>query len=211
MATSKQATEQGFKELIEEQAKQPGRCLVTLAQFDTQYETLYTNLPIDQLPKFDLQPRWGTALLDAMGKFITAVGASLALTAEDDRPGTVICLIMTDGEENSSVEWTLDGVKALVTQQREDYQWQFIFMGANIDAVSVGASMGIPQGSSISYDAANASANMGTYGAASGLIANARSGMAPDQNVFSKKDREDAMGKAAVGKKSKATSGGKKR
>ena len=89
------------------------------------------------MPKFHVEPRWGTALLDAMGEFITEIGEDLANLPEDDRPGIVICLIMTDGMENSSREWTLEGVQKLVEQQREQWNWKFIFMGANMDAVEV--------------------------------------------------------------------------
>ena len=206
MITSKEPTERGWRELIEEQATLPGDCRVTLAQFDTEYNQLYSTLPITQLPEFHVEPRWGTALLDAMGKFITDVGEGLAALPEDDRPGKVICLVMTDGMENSSKEWTLHGVRQLVTQQREQWAWEFIFMGANMDAVEVAQSMGISRGSSITYDAANATANVGTYAAASGLIANARAGAAPEDNVFSEQDRD-----AAVGKKKATSSGGRKR
>ena len=145
MIDSKEATEQGWRGLIAEQAKQPGDCQVTLAQFDTSTSTLYSNLPINQLPEFNLQPRWGTALLDATGKFITEIGARLAAIPEDDRPGKVICLIMTDGMENSagSGPWRRQEAGH---QQREQWNWEFIFMGANMDAVEVAASMGIARG-----------------------------------------------------------------
>ena len=205
MITSKEATEEGWRGLIAEQVTQPGDCLVTLAQFNTEYTHLYSNLPITQLPEFHVEPRYGTALLDATGKFITEVGASLANIPEDDRPGTVICLIMTDGMENSSKEWTLHGVRTLITQQREQWKWEFIFMGANMDAVEVGASMGMARGQSVTYDAASPVAVASAYAGASGLITNTRSGMAPEDNVFSEKDRDEAVGKK------KATSGGKKR
>ena len=68
------------------------------------------------------------------------------------RPGQVICLIMTDGYENASKEWTWAAVEALITQQREQYNWKFIFLGANIDAEQVGVRMGVPLGNSMTYD-----------------------------------------------------------
>lgn len=192
MATSKEATEEGWRGLIAEQAKEPGQALVTLAQFDNHYERLYSNLPIHQLPEFVLKPRGSTALLDAVGKFVTDIGEHLSNIPEDDRPGHVICLIMTDGAENASHEWTLDGVKKLVTKQRDEYNWNFVFLGANIDAVSVGVGMGFDRGSSITYDAANSVANVGTYAAASANITNTRSGLVAN---FTDEDRAKAMGK----------------
>jgi len=205
MITSKDATEEGWKALIEQQAKEPGRCRVSLSQFDTEYEHLYSNLPIDQLPNFTVQPRYGTALLDAMGKHITEVGEKLANIPEGDRPGIVICLIMTDGMENSSEEWTLDGVKKLVEQQREQWKWQFVFMGANMDAVQVAGSMGMSRGSSITFDANKPQAVMDSYAVASAGISNMRSGLAVD---FTEEERARAMGK---GKKATSSPGGKKK
>jgi hypothetical protein len=192
MTTSKAATEEGWRGLIAEQAKQPGRCLVTLAQFDSEYNMLYSNLPIHQLPEFVLQPRWSTALLDAMGKFITDVGEHLSNIPEDDRPGIVICLIMTDGAENASKEWTLEGVKKLVEQQQDQWGWKFIFMGANMDAVSVAGSMGIGRDSSITFDATDHASNVSTYASAGAAISNTRSGLVAD---FTDDDRAKAMGK----------------
>lgn len=118
-------------------AAEPGQCEVTLAQFDTEYEVLYPPTDIAAVPEFVVDPRGRTALRDASGRFITEVG-QLAALPEDQRPGKVICLIMTDGHENASEKWTWEAVKALITQQREVYGWEFIFLGANIDAVEVG-------------------------------------------------------------------------
>jgi hypothetical protein len=163
---------------------------------------LYSNAPINQLPEFFVQPRWGTALLDAMGKFITDVGDQLAHTPEDNRPGKVICLIMTDGMENSSKEWSLDGVKTLVEQQREQWRWEFIFMGANMDAVDVAASMGISRGGALTYNAADSGAVMDSYAVASAGMSSMRAG---GQSVsFSEEDRAKAMGKKP--KKAKSSS-----
>ena len=152
MDDCKRATETGFDELINKQRSEPGEAVVTLSMFDDVYENVYANVPIAEVGPLELEPRNMTAMLDATGRFITEIGATLAARPEDERPGTVICLIMTDGYENASKEWTWAAVKELITQQREKYNWQFIFLGANIDAEQVGARMGVPLASSMTYD-----------------------------------------------------------
>ena len=143
METSKTATEDGWRELINEQRQQPGDCQVTLAQFDTVYEVVYPPTDIADVADFSVQPRGMTALLDATGRFITEIGEQLSALPDEERPGHVICLIMTDGMENSSHEWTWDAVRKLTKQQQDEWGWTFIFLGANIDAIEVGRSDGI--------------------------------------------------------------------
>lgn len=191
MSTSKKATEDGWRELINGQKREPGECLVTLAQFDDRYEIVYSPTDIKDLPEFALEPRGMTAMLDAVGKFITDVGASLAVMAEDDRPGTVICLIMTDGMENASREWSWQQVKDLITQQTDQWGWKFLFLGANIDAVDIGARMGMDRGSSLTFDAADPDAVAGTYAVASASMTSTRSGLL---GSFTEEDRKAAMG-----------------
>ena len=142
MEESKEFTEDGWRELINTQRSEPEYCEVTLAQFDTEYEVLYPPTAIAAVPEFVVVPRGMTALLDSAGKFITEVGEQLEALPEDQRPGRVICLIMTDGMENSSHQWDWKAVNKLITQQREVYGWKFIFLGADIDAVEVGGRAG---------------------------------------------------------------------
>jgi len=108
--------EGGFDAFIAEQRGAAGRCTVTLAQFDTDYEVTYLDLPIDQVPPLDLRPRGRTALLDSIARLVNDTGAHLAALPEHERPGTVIVGIMTDGHENASREWTHPAVKALIVQ-----------------------------------------------------------------------------------------------
>lgn len=177
MSTSKVATEDGWNELINEQRNQPGKCKVTLAQFDTEYELLYQWANIKDVPPFVLQPRGMTAMLDATGKFITEVGMYLSALPEDKRPNKVVCVIMTDGMENASMEWDWEQVKKLIEQQRADWNWEFMFLGANIDAVKVGASMGVPMASSIQYNSRSDHGTHAVYAAASNAVSGLRSGM----------------------------------
>lgn len=134
--------------------RQPGeQVLVSLAQFDNEYGVVYLNSQIDDVGPLNLEPRGMTALLDALGRFITSVGASLAKLDEAQRPGDVTVLVMTDGMENASVEWTADAVKKLIEQQKTTYSWDFVFLGANIDAVSVGTDLGFDKDRSMTYSA----------------------------------------------------------
>ncbi|PXX67074.1 hypothetical protein DFR70_103830 [Nocardia tenerifensis] len=154
MQSIKSDTEGGFGAFIEEQRKLPKTIEVTLARFDTEYECVYTNRPIAEVPALELQPRGMTALYDAVGRLVTDVGAELAKRPEQERPGTVIVVVLTDGHENSSKEWTHSAVKSLITQQQEVYDWNFLFLGANMDAVEIGTQMGFLRRNSITYAAA---------------------------------------------------------
>jgi hypothetical protein len=151
MQSIKTDIEGGFDAFIEEQRKTSGECTVTLAQFDNEYEVVYASKPLAEVPKLDLQPRGMTALLDAMGRLITETGSELAALPEDKRPGTVIVAIMTDGLENASREWNRSAIKALVEQQTKAYNWEFLYMGADQDAVEVGTSLGVDAGKAVTY------------------------------------------------------------
>ena len=190
MAHIKTDTEGGFNTFIDEQRKQPGSALVTLAQFDDQYEIAYENTPIADVPKLELIPRGMTALLDAVGKTITSVGVSLAGMDENDRPATVIMVILTDGYENSSREWNADAVKKLVTEQQEHYGWEFIFLGANLDALNVARGMGIAAGSAMAYTASGAQVT-NTMRSVGEYVTTTRGGA---KAAFSQSDRDAARG-----------------
>ncbi|MCB0910693.1 MAG: VWA domain-containing protein [Propionibacteriaceae bacterium] len=151
MHSIKSDIEGGFDAFIADQRTHPGRTTVSLAQFDDRYEDVYTAADVSVVPALDLQPRGSTAMLDAIGRSITALGARLAAMAEDERPGTVIFAIMTDGLENASTEYTHAAVKALITRQETVYNWQFLYMGADQDAIEVGASIGVRADRSLSY------------------------------------------------------------
>lgn len=150
MQSIKSDVEGGFAAFIDEQRQAPGDCAATLAQFDTEYELVYDRVPIGEVPALNLQPRGGTALLDAMGKLITDTSAQLDAMPEAERPGTVIVAVMTDGYENSSREWTHPAVKSLVEQQTK-HGWEFLYMGADQDAIEVGVRLGVQREKSVTY------------------------------------------------------------
>ena len=202
MAGSTEATEDGWRELINSQRSEPEYCEVTLAQFDTSYEVLYPPTPITAVPEFVIVPRGMTALLDAAGKFITEVGEQLAALPEDQRPGRVICLIMTDGMENSSHQWTWDAVKTLITQQREVYGWEFIFLGADIDAVEVGRRMGVDPRYAMSFDKRSRATVHAAYAVTSAAMTDIKRGRLTREG-FTAADRAEAMGEAPEKKRTR--------
>jgi hypothetical protein len=141
----------GFHAFLTEQRATDGQCAVTLAQFDHEYEVVYQGIPLDQVPPLALSPRGRTALLDSMGKLITDTVAEIDALPEDDKPGTVVVAIMTDGLENASGEWRRPDIKALVEQQTNERGWEFLYMGADQDAVEVGEGLGVKAEQSVTY------------------------------------------------------------
>jgi hypothetical protein len=153
-------TEGGFDAFIREQQQTPGECRVTLAQFDTEYEEVYRDRPVGEVPPLHLQPRGMTALLDSIGRLVGEAGARLAALPEDERPGIVIVGIMTDGHENSSRELSHPQVKAMIERQTKEYGWQFLYLGADQDAIEVGASIGVPKEHAMTYSRGRVDAMM---------------------------------------------------
>ena len=160
MQSIKDDTEGGFDAFIGEQRTQPGRCLVTLAQFDDQYEEVYRDVAVADVAPLHLQPRGSTALLDSIGRLVGEAGARLAALPEDQRPGVVIVGIMTDGHENASRELSHPQVKAMIDRQTKDYGWQFLYMGADQDAIEVGSSIGVSAAHSMTYSRGRVAAAM---------------------------------------------------
>ncbi len=136
----------GFNTFLDGQKKVPGEATLTFVQFDTEYEVVHENKPLHEVPALDertYQPRGGTALLDAVGRTIDDVGRRLSNMAENNRPEKVIVAILTDGEENSSRQYSLSKIEEMITHQKDKYQWDFIFLGANQDAFAEAAKIGI--------------------------------------------------------------------
>lgn len=130
----------GINELLAKQFGLPGKLTVTLVEFDSEIDTVVRmgSGPIDYV----LSPRGMTRLLDAAGLEIKATGADLAALPEDERPARVLFVVVTDGQENSSGEYTFDQVRALVEEQGTKYNWAFQFIGAD-DAAWQGESLGM--------------------------------------------------------------------
>lgn len=188
MNSCREKMEGALNSFIDEQREQPGKADVALAQFDHDYEFVWRPQPIEQVATYNLMPRGNTALLDAVGRFTSEIGDTLANRAESKRPGKVIVVIVTDGQENASHEYSRHDVKRIIEHQQSRYQWEFLFLGANIDAVSEAATLGILRDHALTFNTANAGV---TYATASGLV----SGYRQTGNVtgFNDSDREAAL------------------
>ena len=198
MVSLRQDTIGGFDTFIAEQRTAPGRCRVTLAQFDNEYDEVYADRDIATVPSLVLVPRGSTALLDALGRLVVTAGERLAALPEAQRPGSVVVGVMTDGYENASRDWTHDRIKALIEQQSTEYGWQFLYLGADQDAIEEGAKMGFAAGKSMTYSRGKArdaighlSKNVGSYRQA---VASGAAPMAAQALTdFSQEQRDDAV------------------
>ena len=142
----------GFNEFLKAQQTtvddhgQPIPATFTLILFDHEYHAVHHRQDIQTARPLTLEtyvPRGNTALLDAIGRTIDSIGNELAATPEADRPVKVIIAILTDGEENASQLFSMADINQRITHQTEKYQWEFMFLGANQDAIATAARMGI--------------------------------------------------------------------
>lgn len=145
---------EGIKNFIAEQKRLPGQCLLSLVQFDTvSYDNVFTAKPIKEVSGVELCPRGGTPLLDALGRTINETGKRLNNLPEWRRPEFVIVMVITDGEENSSREFTNAKIKEMTEHQIDKYKWNFTYLGANQDAFHVAGGIGIPVNATLNYTA----------------------------------------------------------
>jgi hypothetical protein len=147
----------GAQKFLDDQKKEIGHTNVTLVQFDTVAEVVYVGKCIKEIPTFTLVPRNYTALYDGMGMAIKLTGERLAKMEEKDRPALVIVLTITDGGENSSVEYKLPQIAEMVKHQREVYNWQFSFIGANQDSFLVAKDLNLNTNQVANYSQENSS------------------------------------------------------
>jgi hypothetical protein len=199
METVRQATIDGFNEFINKQKSIAGECRVLLAQFDDMYEIVFDkNLP--DVPKLDDEtfvPRNMTALFDAMGQTIDRFGAKLREMPEDDRPDRVLMVTITDGEENASHTFSQTDIKRMVEHQTSRYSWDFVFIGANQDAVLTAAKFGIRPQAALSFSSTPKSVGemasaVARYALGAREMAHADRA-AGKRNSFSESDREKAQ------------------
>jgi hypothetical protein len=166
--------EGGINGVLEDQKKLPGEVTVDVAYFDDQitYDDRFLSLDSASI---EIHPRGTTALHDAIVSSVSKFGEALAQLPEEDRPGNVLVIIVTDGHENASRESNIGDVKALITQQQDVYNWNFLFLGANQDALETGASFGLRKGASMTYTA-NAAGTVDASNIISASITRTRSG-----------------------------------
>jgi uncharacterized protein YegL len=146
----------GLNTFLDDQKAEDGDANITIALFDDLYQVIYDNVDLKTIPKItrDLyNPRGMTALYDAIGKTMTSIGERLAKTAEEDRPEKVMIVILTDGQENNSREYSASKIAEMITHQESTYNWTFMFLAANQDACSVGKSLGMKDYSNVNFNA----------------------------------------------------------
>jgi uncharacterized protein YegL len=146
----------GYNAMLEKQKAVDGECLITTVLFDNGYELLHDRIDIravSSITEKEYVIGGSTALLDAIGRTISKIGNAQRHTADEYRAEKVMFVIITDGEENSSREYSSDKVKAQIERQKEKYGWEFVFLGANIDAVETAGRFGIAPDRAQNYHA----------------------------------------------------------
>jgi Mg-chelatase subunit ChlD len=161
MQACREATEEGINGLFAGQAaehREGGWATASLYQFDTEHEVVFAHVPLGEVPVYRLVPRGSTALLDAIGFAYAQEGEWLASLEEHERPSAVIAVIATDGMENASREYKRPQIQEIITHQQDVYGWQTLFIGANMNAVQVATSYGIPAQQAMTFRASPAGA-----------------------------------------------------
>jgi hypothetical protein len=143
MQSCRSDAEGGLNNFVQEQKKAPGHALFTLVQFDHEYEFVHNGISIQDVPQLALVPRGRTAMYDAIGRAINETGKRLGAMPEDQRPGLVVFVILTDGAENASREFKQEQIKAMIELQQSQYQWKFIYLGANQNAIATASGIGV--------------------------------------------------------------------
>ena len=153
-------TVEAVNAFVTDQKTEEGQVYFTLRQFDDVVDTVYDRLPLEKVPMMkldDFQPRGMTALHDAVGKAILDLGRVLEKTPEDERPGSVIFTILTDGHENASKEFSGKQVADMIQHQKDKYDWEFVFLGANIDVDKIAGELNIEPEDRITFSSTNIS------------------------------------------------------
>lgn len=131
----------GFDNFIKDQKEAEGEAFITLAQFDNLYEMVCENKPISKMASLHFNPRGTTALLDAIGKTINTTKKRIKTTRPG--PNSIIFVIITDGQENASVEFKKETISSMIKSCEDELGWKFVYLGANQDSFSEAQSMGI--------------------------------------------------------------------
>ena len=143
-----------YNSMLEKQRQTPGECRITTVLFDNRYELLHDRVDlraIQPITRNEYFVGGSTALLDAIGKTIHKIAAVQKNTAKDYRAKKVMFVIITDGAENSSREYSAKKIKSIIQHEKKKYGWEFIFLGANIDAVETAEQFGIDENRAANY------------------------------------------------------------
>ena len=167
----------GFNSMIEKQRKEEGECYVSTILFDNFSEVLHDRVKLSEIkPMTDREytVRGCTALIDALGGAIHHIGNVQRYARPEDVPAHTMFIITTDGMENASRKYTSERVKQMIKRQKERYGWEFLFIGANIDAVETAARYGIDRDRAVNYNADRKGTNV-VYESVSRAVCQVRS------------------------------------
>ena len=186
----------GFNSMIAKQRREAGEALVSTVLFNGTTTVLHDRVPLTRIePMTERQYQTGgcTALLDAIGGAIHHIGNVHKYAREEDRPEHTLFVITTDGLENASHSYSADQVRRMIRRQRENYGWEFIFLGANIDAVETAAHIGIDRKRAVNYHS-DARGTRLNYEVLSEAISSVRSCKPLEEN-WSRRIDEDYLGR----------------
>lgn len=172
----------GFNGMIEKQKKQAGECYVSTVLFDNVSEVLHDRVKLAEIkPMTDKEytVRGSTALIDAIGGAIHHIGNVHKYARNEDVPEHTIFVITTDGMENASYKYTVEKVKEMIERQKGKYGWEFLFIGANIDAVQTASGFGISEDRAVNYNADELGTHV-MYEAVSAVVGNVRANCSID-------------------------------
>jgi len=184
----------GFNSMIEKQQKEEGEAFISTVLFDDQTEVLYDRVPIGKVePMNDNQyyVRGCTALLDAIGGAIHHIGNVHKYARDEDRPEKTLFIITTDGMENASKKYDYSKIKKMIERQKKKYHWEFIFLGANIDAVEVAGRFGVDRSRAVRYECDSAGTQL-NFNVMSKMVSSVRA-CASAEAVEDMFDEEDML------------------
>ena len=187
----------GFNAMLEKQKQEPGEAVVSTVLFDNETQVIHDRVFLEKVPALtqkEYYVRGCTALLDAVGGAIHHIGNVHKYAREEDRPEKTLFVITTDGMENASRRYTYDKVKTMIQRQQEQYGWEFLFLGANIDAAREAARFGIRADRAANYHADHVGTGV-IYEAVSEAVCQLRSCAAPLSADWKHKIEADFKGR----------------
>ena len=194
MAGLEKDTIGGFNSLIEKQRKEPGTAVVSTVLFHNESEVIHDRLPLESIPPMtdkEYYVRGCTALLDAVGGAIHHIGNVHKYARREDVPDKTLFVITTDGMENASRRYDYERVRKMIQRQKERYGWEFIFLGANIDAAAEAKRFGIAPERAANYHCDEAGTAL-NYEVISDVVCAVRMGVDIDEDWKARID-EDFM------------------
>ncbi|MGN1027863.1 MAG: hypothetical protein ACI4P4_15820 [Faecousia sp.] len=188
----------GFNAMTQKQKNEPGEALISTVLFDNETQVIHDRVPLEKVPALtqrEYYVRGCTALLDAVGGAIHHIGNVHKYAREEDRPEKTLFVITTDGMENASRRYTYDKVKAMIEHQQKTYGWEFLFLGANIDAAREAARFGIRPDRAANYHADHIGTEV-IYEAVSEAVCQVRKCAAPLSADWKRKIDADFKGRS---------------